>query len=165
MLVLRLSALSSQEASLLGISKRHRFREDLEVEDIPDIVYDVAQQAFESLSLDFDREVNPWDDVCEEATCELRCNLPRAIKAKRVWYSGSETEDGHVFLVLSYKRTKWLVDPTYQQYLSLEERAYLPTVLICRLTNKEALIESLEEHNIQAELHHIWTNPLFDKED
>lgn len=164
MQIIRLSALSKQEASLLGISRQADHVEDLDTEDIPDMVYYAAQEAFESLSVDFDREVQPWDDVCVEVTRELRDKLPLPIKAKFVWYDGNELEDSHVFLVISYNRAKWLVDPTYQQYLSLDERIDLPIVLICRLTDKESLIECLEEHNIPPELHHIWVDTLFGDE-
>lgn len=165
MRVLRATELSRQDACLLGISQEGGAEEDYETEETNDIyalVQEAARDAFDSLSLSFDRRVQPWEEVCIEAAQELASALPPVIEKDFVWYSGDDTSDDHVFLVITYEGNKWLVDPTYQQFLSLDDRFNMQIVMFCELTDKESLIDCLNEYQIVPELYKVWSKPLIE---
>lgn len=135
----------------------------IEVSDLYDLIFRAASRTFKSLSAQFDRKVYPWEKVCVEACRELADNLPTYFEKEYVWFDGSDNEDSHQFLVINYEENTYLIDPTYQQYLTPDERVNAPIVMICPITNREDLIESLLEHSISEDFHHIWVSTVFNQ--
>lgn len=163
MLITRVGNLSEIDLWRLSIEPREALDDGsiMEVADLYELILKAASITFESLSTQFDRTVHPWEKVCVEACQKLADNLPAHFEKEYMWFDGSETENSHQFLVINYEGNFYLIDPTYQQYLTLYERIDAPIAMICPITNREDLIERLLEHNISEDYHHIWVDTVF----
>jgi len=73
--------------------------------------------------------------VFQRLMSSTRYQNVRVVASKDIFHPGE-----HQFLLLFYKGTFWVIDPTYQQFLSLDKRDTNQKVLIARLENlpKEA---------------------------
>lgn len=166
MLITRVNNLSEMDRWRLSIQPTEGLDDPyiMEVSDLYEVIIKAASRTFKSLSAQFDRKVYPWEKVCVEACQELADNLPSYFEKEYMWFDGSDNEDSHQFLIINYEGNTYLIDPTYQQYLAPDERVDAPIVMICPITNREDLIESLLEHNISEDYHHIWISTVFNSQ-
>lgn len=135
-----------------------------QIDNIESYIYDKTRRVFKELSDRDETKINIWDRACEEVCNELVSNLNPEIEAELKEYSSDE--DYHAFLVLTYYGEKWLVDPTYQQFLTPDERAFSPDIMMFPITeDEEEFKEYLEHYNLPEEYHEYWLSRVFNEDD
>lgn len=166
------TSLSAYDAHLIGIDAAKQVHDKdsfLDIENIEDEIIRAANVVYNSLGIAYDREVYPWEKICEEAANEMLSELHPSIKAEVKQYSGDEElqEDDHFFLVVKYKGKKWLVDPTYLQFVDLEERVNAPSpVMIIPLSRSiNELKAYLSSWGLNEDDHNIWVSTIFKTKD
>lgn len=169
MSISHISMLSANDRHLMGISLHPSSCDEsdsiIDVDDLYEEIFRASKQAFEDLSLCCDRGVNPWERECREACECLIDSLNSSLEVEMKHFSGEDDDEDHYFLIVSYDDMKFLADPTYLQFLPLEDRGNLPEIMICPVNDEEDLATYLTEHNIEPEDHHMWLDPIFKEED
>ncbi|MBI1858398.1 MAG: hypothetical protein HYR97_04715 [Candidatus Melainabacteria bacterium] len=169
MSISHVSMLSSYDRHLMGSAFNSSSRDKgdyiIDVDDLYQEIFQANKQAFQDLSLCCDREVDPWEKVCKEACECLIDSLNPSLEVEMKYFAGEDDEEeDHYFLVVSYEDMKFLVDPTYLQFLPLEDRGNASEIMICPINNEEDLADYLTDHGIDPEYHKMWLDPVF-KED
>ena len=149
--------LSSSKLSLLKPYKERPITKTNTLSIEEEIVC-AANKAYSTLSLTEGVEVHPWDKLCDKVCEEIVQNLSADINIDFIEYEDDDLF--HVFLILELDGNKWLVDPTYQQFVNENDREWLPPVMMFQIDDKEDLIESLENHGIDEEFYQIWINSV-----
>lgn len=142
----------------------HFERKLIDLCDVRDCLFDGYYSARVSLRGEFGQDLNSWDsaceDICSEIVSYLRESFEDNLDIEIVRYEGDD--DYHVFLVMQYEDTTFLIDPTYKQYLDINDRFSTDDVLMIPIFSEEELRNELDRVLLPSENHEKWIDPLYE---